>query len=221
MSKKIGVLLSGCGVYDGTEIHEAVLTLLAIDRLGAEAVCMAPNIDQADVINHLNGEKMKESRNALIEAARIARGKILEIKEVNLDELDAIIMPGGFGAVKTLCDYAEAGVECHLEPTVSNLLKGCLASKMPLGAICISPVVAAKAASLANVSPTLTIGNDPEKTKHLEQIGARHQECVVQAISVDKENKVVSTPAYMLAQRISEAAEGIEKLVKQVLEMVK
>lgn len=221
MAKKIGVLLSGCGVMDGSEIHEAVLTLLAIDKCGAEAVCIAPNVDQPDVINHLNGEKMKEKRNALVEAARIARGKIKDLKEIKLGDIDAVVMPGGYGAVKTLCNYAEKGVDCELHPQVASFLKEVMKSKKPVGAVCISPVVAAKAAELADLpSPKLTIGNDPTTKMHLEQMGARHEDCLVQAIAVDEKNRIISTPAYMLAKRIFEVAEGVEKLVREVVKMI-
>lgn len=222
MSKKIGVLLSGCGVMDGSEIHEAVLTLLAIDKCGAEAVCMAPNIDQAEVVNHLNGEKMKERRNALIEAARIARGKIKDLKDVQAGDVDAVIMPGGYGAVKTLCNYADKGVDCSLNPQVASFLQEILRAKKPLGAICISPVVAARVSEMAQISsPKLTIGSDPVTKQHLQSMGAQHEDCVVQAIAVDQENKIVSTPAYMLAKRISEVAAGVEKLVREVVKMIK
>lgn len=220
MAKKIGVLLSGCGVKDGSEIHEAVLTLLAIDKCGAEAVCMAPNVDQAEVVNHLTGEKMKERRNALVEAARIARGKIRDLATVKPGDVDAVIMPGGFGAVTTLCNYAQKGAACELNPHVASFLKEILKAKKPVGAICISPIIAAKVSAAAAISPKLTIGNDPATKQDLQKMGAAHVDCVVAAIAVDEKNKIISTPAYMLAKRISEVAEGVEKLVREVVKMI-
>lgn len=219
MSKKIGVILSGCGYLDGSEIHEAVLTLLAIDRCGAEAVCMAPNIEQTDVVNHLTGEASSEKRNALVEAARIARGNIKEVTAVSIEELDAIIVPGGYGAAKTLCDFAQKQSDCQVEPAVAQLLSQCLEAKKPLGMICIAPVVLAKVAGQTESAPTLTIGNDDGTKQAIEKMGAQHQDCVVTAIVKDETNQVVSTPAYMLANKISEAAEGIEKLVRSIVEM--
>ena len=218
MAKKIGVVLSGCGVYDGSEIHEAVLTLLAIDRAGAEAVCCAPNIKQAHVINHLTGEESKsESRNVLTESARIARGKIRDVANVKASELDALILPGGFGAAKNLCDYAFNGPQCSVNPDVARLASEIHAAGKPIGVVCIAPVLAAKLFGAKN--PQITIGTDKNTAKDIESFGAKHVPCAVSEFVVDKPRKLVSTPAYMLAQSIKEAAEGIEKLVRAVVEM--
>ena len=217
---KIGVVLSGCGVMDGSEIHEAVLTLLAIDRSGAEAVCMAPDMDQADVINHLANQPMKEKRNVLVEAARIARGKIRDIKTVNSKELDALIFPGGYGAAKNLCNFASKGKDAAAHPDVIHLVNNMTQAKKPIGAICIAPAIIA-AVYQGKKKTRLTIGNDAATARHLTEMGAEHQNCTVRDIVIDRENKIVTTPAYMLARRISEAAEGIEKLVKAMIELAK
>lgn len=215
---KIGVVLSGCGVMDGSEIHEAVLTLLAIDRAGAEALCMAPNADQTDVINHLTNQPMKEKRNILAEAARIARGKIRDIKSVKSNEIDALIFPGGYGAAKNLCDFASKGKDASVHPDIAHLVSNMIQAKKPIGAICIAPAIMATVFR-GKKKVRLTIGTDPATAGQLEAMGAQHENCPVREFVVDKENKVVTTPAYMLAQRISEASEGIEKLVKSVIQL--
>ncbi len=215
--KKIGVILSGCGVKDGAEIHESVITLLAIDREGAEAVCIAPDID-FEVVNHLTGASSKEKRNVLVESARIARGNIQDIKTVKASVLDAVIIPGGYGAAKNLSDFAMKGAEAKAQPEVTRLIQEMIAAKKPIGAICIAPGTIAVILG-KEVHPTLTIGNDAGTASALEKLGAKHANCSVKEFVVDKENKIVSTPAYMLAQRISEAAEGIEKLVREVIKL--
>ena len=214
---KIGVVLSGCGVMDGSEIHESVLALLAIDRAGHEAVCMAPLVEQAQVVNHLTNEVTAEKRNVLVESARIARGKIMNIGLVKAQRLDALIFPGGYGAVKNLCDFAENGPASSAHPDVARLTREMHAAGKPIGAICISPALVAKV--LEGKGVKFTIGNDPGTAGALEKMGARHEICEVQAFTIDVRNRIVSTPAYMLAQSIKEAAEGIEKLVQKVVEL--
>jgi enhancing lycopene biosynthesis protein 2 len=219
MAKKIGVMLSGCGVYDGSEIHEAVLTLLAIDRAGAEAVCLAPNASQHHVINHLTGDEVPgERRNVLVESARLARGKIRDAGQVNATELDALIFPGGYGAAKNLCDYAFRGTDCSVHPDVARLAREVHAAGKPIGIVCIAPVLGAKLFGAEH--PQLTIGSDRNTAKDIEKMGARHVTCPVTEFVADKERKLVSTPAYMLARSIGEAADGITKLVKAVIDLV-
>jgi len=218
--KKIGVVLSGCGVYDGSEIHEAVITLLAIDRAGAEAVCMAPDMEQMHVVNHLTGEVAgNEKRNVLVESARIARGKIRSIKDVRVADVDALIFPGGFGAAKNLCDFAVKGVDCSAHPEVARLVREVVQAKKPLAAICIAPALVSRVLGNEKLAHELTIGTDAGTAQALEKMGSVHVACPVSEFIVDRKNKIVSTPAYMLAGRISEAAEGIEKTVKALLEM--
>ncbi|HTG82893.1 MAG TPA: isoprenoid biosynthesis glyoxalase ElbB [Geobacteraceae bacterium] len=218
MKKKVGVVLSGCGVYDGSEIHEAVLTLLAIDRNGAEAVCMAPDMEFSEV-NHLTGAATGTKRNVLTESARIARGKIRDIKGVRAEELDAVIFPGGYGAAKNLCTFAEKGAEAAIQPEVARLLRDMAAVKKPICAICIAPALVA--ATLGKeYAPKVTIGSDADTAAAIEATGSRHLACPVREFVVDEERKIVTTPAYMLAQRISEAAEGIDKAIKATLELI-
>jgi enhancing lycopene biosynthesis protein 2 len=218
MKKKVGVVLSGCGVYDGSEIQEAVLTLLAIDRYGAEAVCMAPDMEFAEV-DHLSGAATGGKRNVLVESARIARGRIRNIAEVKTGELDALIFPGGYGAAKNLCNFAEKGADATIQPDVAKLLREMAAAQKPICAICIAPALVA--ATLGKeYAPKLTIGTDAGTAAAIAATGSEHVECPVTEFIVDKERKIVSTPAYMLAQRISEAAEGIDKAVKATLDLI-
>ena len=215
----IGVLLSGCGVNDGSEIHESVIAMLALDRAGAEMLLMAPNIDQMHVINHYTGQEMDEFRNVLVESARIARGNIKDMAEVSGSDLDALIIPGGFGVAKNLSDYAMSGAECSINPDVYRLISEMLILKKPIGAICIAPVMMAKILAELNQSATMTIGKDEVTAKDIQAMSSTHKECPVEEIVIDKENNIVTTPAYMDAKNISEAAEGIEKLVKQIILM--
>jgi enhancing lycopene biosynthesis protein 2 len=216
--KRVGVVLSGCGVYDGTEIHEAVITLLALDRAGATAVCMAPDVDQAHVINHGTGEEAPERRNVRVEAARIAREEVRDIQGVRADELDALIFPGGFGAAKNLSTFAFKGADCTVHGDVTRLVKEMHQAGKPIGAMCISPVVMARIFG-GEIQLDLTVGSDREVADAINRMGAKHVEAPVTEIVLDKDNKVVSTPAYMCAKTISEAATGIEKLVGAVLAM--
>lgn len=217
MKKKIGVVLSGCGVYDGSEIHEAVLTLLAIDRNGAEALCMAPDMELAEV-DHLTGQPTGARRNVLVESARIARGKISDTAKVNAEDIDAIIFPGGFGAAKNLCDFATKGAAAAVNPEVARLVKEMAAAGKPIGAICIAPTLIAAVLG-KEYSPEVTIGSDAGTASAINATGSRHLDCPVRELVIDRKNRIVTTPAYMLASCISEAAEGIEKAVKAVIEM--
>jgi len=213
---KVGIILSGCGVYDGSEIYESVLTLLALDRAGAEAVCMAPEKPQMHVINHLTGEVAEgETRQVLVEAARVARGEIQPITAVDPAELDALILPGGFGAAKNLSDFAVNGADCTVDESVVAMITKFRQANKPIGFICIAPAIAAKV--LGSEQVELTIGEDADTAAALEKMGARHHNCGVTGIVVDESLGVVSTPAYMLGQRISEVAEGIDALVAEVL----
>ena len=219
--KKIGVVLSGCGVYDGAEIHEAVITLLAIDRAGAKSVCMAPDIDQIHVINHHNGEEMVgEKRNVLVESARFARGEIRDINAIKADDIDALVFPGGFGAAKNLSNFAEKGDECDVHPDVMRLVKEFVSKQKPQAALCIAPAMMAKIYESESAKPTLTIGNDKDGISMIEAMGSQHQECVATDFVFDETNKIVSTPAYMVGKSISEVAEGIEKTINKLVSMI-
>ena len=216
MSKKVAVILSGSGVYDGAEIHESVITLLRLDQRGAQVQCFAPNIAQLHVINHLTGEEMPETRNVLVESARIARGNIKDIREANVDDFDALIVPGGFGAAKNLSNFAVEGAGCSVQPQVLELAEAFAEAGKPVGLMCISPALAAK---IYGPGVTCTIGNDADTATAMNKMGATHEDCAVTDIIEDKARKLVTTPAYMLAQNISEAASGINKLVDRVLEL--
>jgi enhancing lycopene biosynthesis protein 2 len=217
--KKIGVILAGCGYIDGAEIQEAVLTLLAIEMSGAEAVCFAPDIPQHHVVNHLTGNPVPgESRNVLVESARIARGSISDLKKLDAATLDALILPGGFGAAKNLCDYALKGAGFDVNPDVASVVRAFFDAGKPLGFMCISPVIAAKILGSEHIE--LTIGNDSATAADLETMGARHFTCPVWNTVVSKDKKVVSTPAYMLGPGIADIWKGIEKLVGELIALL-
>ena len=214
--KSIAVILTGCGVFDGSEIHEAVLTMLALSRNGAEVHFFAPNEDQLTVINHITGEEEKFNRNQMIESSRITRGKIAPLSAADADTLDALIIPGGFGAAKNLCNFATKGSDCEINKDLLCLVRKMHSQNKPLGLMCIAPVMLPK---LLNKSVELTIGNDPDTIIQIEKMGGKHINCSVDNIVVDEKNRIVTTPAYMLAQSISEAEKGISLLVEKVLEM--
>ncbi|MDX2108879.1 MAG: isoprenoid biosynthesis glyoxalase ElbB [Verrucomicrobiota bacterium] len=215
---KVGVLLSGCGVFDGAEIHESVLTLLSLDRAGASVVLCAPNVAQLHVVNHLTGKPAEgESRNVLVEAARIARGVIEDVSTIDARELDALILPGGFGAAKNLSNFAVSDGNFTVNADAAKLIRGMRALERPIGFICIAPVIAAKLFGAEKVE--VTVGNDAGTVAAITQCGARHFECAVTDIHIDPVRKVVSTPAYMYDTRISEVAVGIDKLVRAVLDL--
>ena len=214
--KKIAVILSGCGVFDGSEIYESVLTLLRIEQQGREYQCMAPNIEQLHVINHFNGEVATgESRNVLVEAARLARGEILDLALANPDEYDALIIPGGFGAAKNLSDFAIKGADATVNADVKSFVQAINKAGKPVGLICIAPTMTPL---IFGEGAMCTIGNDKDIANTIEAMGGKHQECSVNGIVIDKERNIISTPAYMLAGSITEAASGINKLVDAVLQ---
>ncbi|MEM5550233.1 isoprenoid biosynthesis glyoxalase ElbB [Pseudoalteromonas neustonica] len=214
--KKIAVILAGCGVYDGAEINEAVLTLLHIAKAGASYQCFAPDIDQLHTINHLNGEEMQPNRNVLVEAARIARGDIKALTELTANDFDGLIIPGGFGAAKNLCDFAIKGSDAQVNPQMLRACQAFANANKPAGYMCIAP---AMIPLIYNTGVKATIGNDANTVHAMQKLGAQHVDCAVSDIVIDEQYKLVSTPAYMLAQSILEADAGIEKLVGAVLRM--
>lgn len=214
--KKIAVVLAGNGVYDGAEIHETTLTLLAIARKGAQYQCFAPDVEQAHVVNHLNGEEMPEKRNVLVEAARIARGDIKPLSEYDSDAFDAIIFPGGFGAAKNLCTFAFDGVDFTVNPDVEKAVRNTVAAEKPVGALCIAPVFIAKI--LGDVK--VTIGDDEATLQAIEKLGGVHQKTTHGQIVIDTKYRLITTPCYMLDSRIDQIADGAEKVVETILEMV-
>ncbi|WP_077287761.1 isoprenoid biosynthesis glyoxalase ElbB [Cognaticolwellia aestuarii] len=215
--KNIAIILSGCGVYDGSEIHEAVLTLLAIEQAGAKYRCFAPNINQHHVINHVSGEVMQdEQRNVLVESARIARGDVEDLSEFYIDEFDALIVPGGFGAAKNLSDFAINGEDISINEQVLSVCQAFAKANKPAGYMCIAPVMIPL---VYGEGAQGTIGQDIAIAASLTNIGLDHKACAVDDIVVDEARQLVSTPAYMLATSLVEAASGINKLVAKVLKM--
>lgn len=212
---KLAVILSGCGVYDGSEIHEAILTLLAIDKLGCTYEVFAPDINQFHVINHLTGEVMSEQRNVLVESARIARGKIKNLQEFNANTFNAIIFPGGSGVAKNLSLYAFDGVNCSINLLVKKAIKSMVELKKPIGALCISPVIMAKVLIGAKV----TIGNDKNTAIDIGLMEGNHINTTYGEVIIDKKYKLVTTPCYMLNSTIAQIAEGAENVVKAIIEL--
>jgi enhancing lycopene biosynthesis protein 2 len=216
MAKKFAVILSGCGFQDGAEIQESVMTLLAIERSGSTYSCFAPDIRQHHVTNHLTGKAAEgETRNVLVEAARIARGKIKPLSEFKASDFDALVLPGGFGAALNLSTFALDGPDCKVNEEVANAIKSVAAAGKPIGALCISPAVMAKV--LGDVE--LTIGNDKETAAALEKLGAKHKETTFGGFVVDKKHKLATAPCYMLDSKVSIIAEEADKVVRAVLEM--
>ena len=215
MSKKIAVILSGCGNKDGAEIHESVMTLWAIHKHGAEYQCFAPDVEQHHVLNFITNQEMNEKRNVLVESARIARGDIKDLKTYKADDYDALVMPGGLGAAKNLSTFAFDGPHCFVNKEVERAVKETAAQGNPIGALCIAPAIIAKI--LGDV--TVTIGQDSGTEAAIVKMGASHQQTTHGEIVVDKQHRVATTPCYMLDARVDQIGEGAEKLVKAVLDM--
>lgn len=225
--KTVAVVLSGCGVYDGSEIHESVLTLLEIEKNGAQYACFAPDKNQLHVINHRTGEQMDGPRNVLVEAARIARGAIKPLSELQPREFDGIVFPGGFGAAKNLSTWALNGPEGEIDGEVKRVINEAIDGGVPLALICMSPVLAAKALEGSGKSAKLTVGTTEAKSPYeiadihqgMASIGAIPSLCPVSEFVVDEEKKIITTPAYMMDVGIAEAARGIAKAIKKLLEI--
>jgi len=213
--KNIAVVLSGCGHQDGAEIHEATLTLWAIHKHGADYQCFAPDIAQHHVLNHITGQEMHEQRNVLIESARIARGNILPLEEYQADRFVGLVIPGGFGAAKNLCTYAFDGVDCTVNDEVARAVRETHAAGKPLGALCIAPVILARVLGKG----TLTIGQDETTANNLITMGARHKATWQGEVCVDRGNKLVTTPCYMLDSRVDQIGTGVEGVIKAMLDL--
>jgi len=218
---RIGIVLSGCGVYDGSEIHEAVLSMYYLKKYGNELLIMAPNVDQAHVVNHLTGEvEQGQKRNVLVESARIARGNITDISKVTVDDFDALLFPGGFGAAKNLVSFAFDGAKCSINPDVKRLIKATVDAKKPLAAVCIAPVVVAKALEDSGIKAKLTIGNEEATANAINAMGAEHIESPVKEVIIDAHHNIITNPAYMLAADIAEVGEAIKKTMQALTGMV-
>ncbi len=214
--KKFAVILSGNGVFDGAEIHEATMTLYAIVKNGASYEIFAPNINQHHVVNHITGEEMNETRNVLVEAARIARGKISPLSEFDANNFDALILPGGFGVAKNLSDFAFKGAECSVNKEVEQAILKMNEQNKPIGALCISPAIIAKVLKGASV----TIGNDQATAEQIVKMGAKNEVTSHGEVTVDKQNKIYTTPCYMLDATIVDIANGALNIVKEMMKEV-
>ena len=225
---KIGVLLSGNGVFDGSEIHESVFTLLAIDENDAEAVCFAPNIDQHHVLNHITGDEMEETRNVLIESARIARGNIKDLKEISAEDIDALVVPGGFGAAKNLTKWAFKGPDGEILPDVKRIINEMVQHGKPVCGLCMGPTVIAKALEGSGVKASLTVGSTEAASPYeidaisagMEKTGANAIMKEVTEIMVDESNKIVTAPCYMMEATISQIRNNIKMAVDQTIELI-
>lgn len=213
---KFAIVLSGCGQNDGSETHEVILTLLALSQQGIEWDAFAPNVNQSRVYDHAKEMATNEKRNALTEAARLVRGKIANIEDADIDQYDGVIVPGGWGAVSTLCNYAEKGVDFAINPDIEKFLKSAASKQKVAGYICIAPILIPKLYKSAK----LTIGNDAEIAQQINQLGSEHACCVAEDVIVDASHKVVSTPANMVANNIDEVYQGIHKLVIEMKKMM-
>lgn len=215
--KKFAVILAGCGVFDGAEIHEATLTLLAIMQQGGTYEVFAPDINQHHVVNHLTGKEMPEKRNVLVESARIARGKISPLKDFDAVEFDALVIPGGFGVAKNLCNFAFQGADCSVNSEVAGAIKNMHAKKKPIGALCISPVLLSKV--LGDVE--LTIGSDLGTISGIEKMGSKHIKTTHGEVVFDKTHNIFTTPCYMLDANILQIYDGATNIVKAMIKILK
>ena len=217
MKAQVGVILCGSGYLDGSEIQESVFTLYFLERSGAKVQCYAPDRDQLHVVNHLTGESTGESRNALVESARIARGQVQALEKANIRELDALVLPGGYGAAKNLSSFAKDGGAGTVDVHLQKLLRDALSAKKPIVSICISPAIVALALQKESTGLSLTIGHDEATANAIEQLGSQHVSCPVKEIVVDEKNRMISTPAYMIGSGPAEVAAGIESAINKLM----
>ncbi len=228
MKKRIGVLLSGCGVYDGSEIQESVFTLLAIDQNGGKAICVAPDVQQHHVVNHISGAEMSETRNVLVEAARIARGDIKNLANISEADLDALIIPGGFGAAKNLTSWAFDGPDGTINQEVRRIIVEMTAAKKPLVGLCMGPTVIAKALEGTGIHPHLSVGNTTEASPYdiaaigggLEKTGAVSEMRSIRELAVDVENRIISAPCYMMEASITEVHTNVNQAIAKLFELL-
>ncbi|MCP1384423.1 isoprenoid biosynthesis glyoxalase ElbB [Runella salmonicolor] len=225
--KKIGVLLHGNGVFDGSEIHESVFALLAIEELGAEAVCFAPNVNQHHVLNHLTGQEMPETRNVLIESARIARGNIKDIVDVNASELDGLVMPGGFGTAKNITKWAFEGPSGPILESVKTLIVALVRQGKPIAGLCMSPTTIAKALEGTEFHAHLSVGTTVEASPYdiaaisagMESIGQVAEMASVREVAVDRDLKIITAPCYMMEANIVEVRENIRLAIEKLISL--
>jgi enhancing lycopene biosynthesis protein 2 len=214
--KKFAIILAGCGVYDGAEIHEAVMTMYAVMKNGGEYQLFAPDIAQHHVVNHLTGTEMPETRNVLVESARIARGNIKPLTSLEMRDFDALIFPGGFGVAKNLCSFAFKGADCEVHPQVTKVVRDAVSLRKPVGALCISPIILAKV--LGDV--TVTVGPDEGDATNVKAMGANHIATKHGDVIIDEKHRLFSTPCYQLKSTIVQIAEGADNIVKAMLKVM-
>ena len=218
---RVGVVFSGCGIQDGTEVSEAVLTMLYLEKANADVIYMAPDIKQAEVVNHLNpDQKTSEDRNVLVESARITRGQIKDIKQVKAQDIDALIIVGGLGSIKTLSNIMTKGVKGIVNSDLEKLIKEVYKFKKPIGSMCAASMITAKVLGKNKIKITIGTKNDYFGPM-ITTFGAEHIECTVDDIVVDNKNKIVTTPAFMLGPSTSDIAPGIEKFVNKLVQLAK
>ncbi len=225
---KIGVIFSGSGVFDGTEIQEGVFTLLAIKKAGAEAVCFAPDVEQHHVINHITGEEMPEKRNVLVESARIARGNIKSLDAFDAGEIDALVLPGGFGAAKNLTKWAFSGPEGEINKQVKNAIASMVTLGKPVAGLCMGPTVIAKALEDTGIHATLTVGTTDQASPYeieaisqgMEKAGAKSVMKDIYEVAVDLENKIVTAPCYMMEADILQVRNNVQKAIDELVKLI-
>jgi enhancing lycopene biosynthesis protein 2 len=225
---KIGVILSGSGVYDGSEIQEAVFTLLSIRESNAQAVCFAPDIEQHHVVNHITGDEMDETRNVLVESARIARGDIKDLKEFRAGELDALVLPGGFGAAKNLTKWAFSGPDGEILPGVKNAIVSMVMANKPVAGLCMGPTVIAKALEGTGIRSNLTVGTTEEKSPYdisaisqgMEKTGAQAVMKTIEQVAIDRDNKIVTAPCYMMEGDILQIRENVKMAIEEAIRLI-
>jgi enhancing lycopene biosynthesis protein 2 len=228
MAKKIGVLLSGNGVYDGAEIHESVFTLLAVDENKGEAVCIAPNINQHHVVNHLTGDEMNETRNVMVEAARIARGDVHDLAEIGSSDLDALVVPGGFGVAKNLTNWAFNGPDGEINANVKRIINEMVSDNKPVVGLCMGPTVIAKALEDANLNEHLTVGSTEEASPFeidtisagMEKVGAVAEMKTIKEINIDTDNKIITAPCYMMEGSITDVRNNIKQAIDVLFDIL-
>ena len=214
--KTFAVILSGCGHQDGAEIHEATMTLWAIHKAGCEYRCFAPDIPQRHVLNHITGNELPEQRNVLIESARIARGQIADLADFSSDNIDGLVIPGGFGAAKNLCSYAFDGAECTVNKDVADAVLAMHEAAKPIGALCIAPVILARLLE----QPKLTIGDNADVAQHIEEMGGTHIITRPEEIVIDSSQNIVTTACYMFDARVDQIARSADKVIQAMLELM-
>jgi len=224
----IGILLSGCGVYDGAEIQESIFTMTAIAEQGHAYECISINKNQHHVINHLTGEEMPESRNMMVESARIARGAVKEISDISPANIDALVIPGGFGSAKNFSDWAFNGPDGTILPEVKLLLVNLINAGKPIAALCVSPILIAKALEDSAIQPNLTLGNTKDKSPYeidgfhagIQKTGSKTEERALKEVLIDVENKIITAPCYMMDASILEIRDNIKLAVKELIKLI-